>query len=261
MTWDNATEVHGLSAGLMNHWLYATIHGYKYYYIQIDEFDDRRTSWKKPEIVSQILKNHEACIYLDSDAIFHHLDLPFEWLMNYWSIHPSMNSLALALDPQLDHNLDKYGKVYLNTGFVVAQNNARTFDILKAWSRCADDDSPHPGCVEFRTNTPGSPTDQGGFGTYVRYEFAADIKELPCSEANGYPESGTECEGVFVKHLWTGKDDWIKTAVGQQLPGRLLEVFHEMYLAEKDSFFLTEAELMAGKLGKPLNEMQRSHTR
>lgn len=257
MSWDDATEVHGLSAGLMNHWLYAKIHGYKYYYIQIDEFDDRRTSWKKPEIVSEILKNHEACIYLDSDAIFNHLDLPFEWLMNYWNVHPSMNSLALALDPQLDHNLDKYGKVYLNTGFIIAQNNPKTFEIMNAWSRCADDDSPHPGCVEFRTNMPGSPTDQGGFGTYVRYEFAADIKQLPCSEANGYPESETECEGTFIKHLWTGKDDWIKVAVGGQLPGKILEIFHEQFLQEKGDFFLTETELMAGGAKKSSNEMER----
>lgn len=196
--------------------------------------------------MSEILKDHQACIYLDSDAIFHHLDLPFEWLMNYWDIHPDTNSLALAVDPDADNNKDKYGKLYLNTGFIIAQNNERTFEVMDAWQKCPDDDSEHPGCVEFRLNAPGRPTDQGGFGTYIRYDYAEDVKELPCTEANGFPESDSGCDGIFIKHLWTGKSSWIKIAVGEQIPGKFLELWHEQFISEKDQFFFSEANLMAG---------------
>ncbi|KAH7148362.1 hypothetical protein EDB81DRAFT_460530 [Dactylonectria macrodidyma] len=245
MSWSRPSEIHGLSTGVINHWAYAKIHGYKYYYIDIDGYDDRRDSWKKPTILAKILKKHDACIYLDSDAIFHHMDLPFEWLMNYWNLNPGTNSLALAADPSHKNNQDKFGKVYLNTGFIVAQNNDKTFEIFDEWDACAEDGGKHPDCVDFRNNRPGKPTDQGGFGTYIRYDYPKDIKELPCTEANGFPESHSGCEGKFIKHLWTGKKDWIKIAVGGQLPGDLLEEFQKDFLASKKDFYMTEKELMS----------------
>ncbi|KAI9155469.1 galactosyl transferase [Paramyrothecium foliicola] len=245
MSWSDPEKVHGLSLGLLNHWVYAKIHGYKYYYINIDAYPDRRNSWKKPPVMTKILKEHEACLYLDSDAIFNHLDLPFEWLMNYWGLHPSNNSLALAFDPDAPNNKDQFGKVYLNTGFIVAQNNKKTFEILDAWQNCPEENGKHPDCVIFRTNGPGRPTDQGGFGTYTRYDYPDDITNLPCTEANGFPESHSGCEGKFIRHLWTGKSSWIKATVGAQMPGPYLEELHQRFLDEKPFYYMTEKELMA----------------
>lgn len=229
---------------LTNHFS-AKIHGYKYYYVAIDTFEDRRASWKKPTIMSKILKDHDACLYLDSDAIFNHLDLPFEWLMNYWQIHPNTNSLALALDPDAKNNEDQFGKTYLNTGFIIAQKNDKTFKIMKEWEDCPNEGGTHPDCVDFRTNVAGKPTDQGGFGTYIRYDYAEDIKNLPCTEANGFPESHSGCDGTFIRHLWTGKSDWIKVNMGLQIPGDYLELFHKQYIAERDSFYITEEKLLS----------------
>ena len=198
----------------------------------------------KPPVIAEILKKHDTCIYLDNDAIFKNLDLPFEWLMNFWEVHPETNSLALAYDPDAEHNLDKFGQIYLNTGFIIAQNNPKTFEVLKAWWECPDNPD-HPECTDFRFNAPGKPTDQGGFGTFIRYDYAEDIKPLPCTEANGFPESVSGCEGIFIRHLWTGKRSWVKIAVGQQIPGPFLKMFHEEYRAEKDSFYITQEQLFA----------------
>ncbi|KAF4977917.1 hypothetical protein FZEAL_5622 [Fusarium zealandicum] len=246
MTWARREEPHGLSLGIMNHYVYAKIHGYKYYYIDITQpYEDRRNSWKKPAILAKILQRHKACIFLDSDAIFTNLDLPFEWLMNYWQLHPKTNSLALAADPNAKGNQDKFEKVYLNTGFIVLQNNEKTFEILKEWDDCPNEGGKHPECTEFRKNKPGKPTDQGGFGTFIRYDYPKDIKELACTEANGFMESRSGCDGKFIKHLWTGKGTWIKAHIGQQLPGALLETFHRKFIEEKKSFYVTETDLMA----------------
>jgi hypothetical protein len=247
MSWDRPNEVHGLSMGLLNHWVYAKIHGYKYYYVTFDNYEDRRASWKKPPIMSQILKDHDACLYLDSDAVFNHLDLPFEWLMNYWGLHHTNNSMALAYDPGSDNNKDEFGQVYLNTGFIVAQNNKKTFEIMKEWQGCPEEDGRHPDCVKFRTAGPGRPTDQGGFGTYTRYDYQEHIKSLKCTEANGFPESHSGCDGTFIRHLWTGKGSWIKAVVGAQMPGPYLEEIHQRFLDEKPSFYISEKELMKGK--------------
>jgi hypothetical protein len=222
----------------------AKIHGYKYYYVEIEEFEDRRASWKKPIIIPEILKKHKTCIYIDSDAIFPHLNLPVEWLMNYWSINPEIDSLTLALDPDKPYNEDKFGKAYLNTGFIIAQNTARTFEIMDEWRDCPEEGGRHPECTQFKVGFM-SLTDQAGFGTYIRYDFPENIKELPCSEANGYPESNTTCIGTLVKHLWSGKDTWLKVAVGQQLRGDLLPAFHRRFVQEKGSYWITERDLMA----------------
>ncbi|KAM3547591.1 hypothetical protein ARSEF4850_009928 [Beauveria asiatica] len=265
MSWDHAESVHGLSLGFLNHWLYSKlhfllllrwkltrrkgkIHGYKYYYITVDSYEDRRTSWKKPAIISKLLTKHKACIYLDSDALFRNLDLPFEWLMNYWGISRATNSLALALDPAHEWNQDEFGKEYLNTGFLVAQNKARTFEILRAWQECPNDGGRYPSCTKFRTNEPGRPTDQGGFGTYVRYDYIDDIKELPCDEANGFPEAHSGCDGTFIRHFWTGKDSLVKIFAGGQVPGPYLEYFHEEYIRTKADFHMFEVELMGWPL-------------
>lgn len=247
MTWDDAETVHGLSLGLLNHWVFAKIHGYKYYYVNTVPYEDRRDSWKKPPIMSALLKNHETCIFLDSDAVFNRLDVPFEWLMNYWEINSKNNSLALAADPNAKENQDKFGKVYLNTGFIVAQNNEKTFEIFDEWQDCPNDGGRHPECSEFKKNRPGKPTDQGGFGTYIRYDYPKDIKELKCTEANGFPESHSGCEGTYIKHLWTGKSNHIKVAIGQQLPGDLLAAFHSQFLKEKKDFFISETDLLSQK--------------
>ncbi|PNY23271.1 Uncharacterized protein TCAP_06788 [Tolypocladium capitatum] len=244
MTWDDARNVHGLSLGILNHWLYAKIHGYKYYYVAIDGYKDRRASWKKPSIMSKILREHDVCLYIDSDAIFHRLDLPLEWLLNYWQLYPESNSLAMAVDPDHEWNKDRFNRLYLNTGFIVAQNNPTTYNIFDAWQRCPDEGEPYPECTQFRLNAPGQPTDQGGFGTFVRYSFSESIRELPCMEANGYPESDEGCKGQFIRHLWTGKKDQIKIDVGEQVPGPFLEMFHEQFKEEMDTFYMTEKTLM-----------------
>ena len=168
--------------------------------------------------------------------------------MNYWDIHPNTSTLALALDPKAKVNSDKFGKVYANTGFIIAQNNEKTFEILDAWENCPNEGSKHPECKDYRDSQGGSghPTDQGGFGNFIRYDYAEDIQELPCTEANGFMESKSGCSGIFIKHLWTGKRNWIKAAVGEQLPGKYLYLFHEQFLAEREQFYITEKQLMSG---------------
>lgn len=228
----------------------AKIHGYDYYYIRTGEFRDRRASWKKPFVLRRMMEKYDTCVYMDSDAIFNHMDLPLEWLMNYWDIDRETNSMALSIDPKAEHNKDKQGKLYDNTGFIITQNRPVTFEMLNDWAECADEGGKHPGCTEYRTVAFGRPSDQGGFGNYIRYDYKDEVKELPCSEANGFPEDHSECVGTFVKHLWSGKSDLIKIAIGQQIPGRFLEVFHKQLLAEKDQFFWTEADLMSDKWDK-----------
>jgi hypothetical protein len=129
--------------------------------------------------------------------------------------------------------------------------------MMDDWATCADDGGKFPNCTEWRVKKPNHPSDQGGFGNYIRYEYEDSIRELPCAEANGFLEHKTECVGTFVQHLWTGKNDLLKIAVGKHIPGMFLELFHEKMMAEKSEFFITEKELMSEKwLHAPLNSAE-----
>lgn len=113
--------------------------------------------------------------------------------------------MALALDPVHEVNNDaRHGKTNLNAGFVVAQNNERTHEILKAWQACPDDEVTYPDCSRWKN---GWPAEQAAFSEYIRYDFTEeeDIKPIACGDANGYPESNTECEGTFIQHHWIKK--------------------------------------------------------
>ncbi|CAF3496795.1 unnamed protein product [Fusarium graminearum] len=250
MTWNKSREVHGPSGGTLNHWVYAKIHGYQYYHIKINSYPDRRDSWKKPSVLAQVLKKHDVCVFIDSDALFNRLDLPLEWLMNYWSITPQNNSMALPFDPDTQHNRDRRGNLFLNTGFMIMQNKKKTYEIFKEWDDCANDGGRFPGCTEFRNRKGWQPTDQGGFGTFIRYAYDSEILSLPCTEANGFPESNSGCDGKFIKHVWIGKEDRLVQAVGAVFPGVLLETFHKQFLKESESFKTSEDELIAAN-GRP----------
>ncbi|KAM0241374.1 hypothetical protein ACHAP5_007649 [Fusarium lateritium] len=245
MTWNKSREVHGPSGGSLNHWVYAKIHGYEYYHIKINGYKDRRDSWKKPSVLSQVLKKHDVCVFIDSDALFNKLDLPMEWLMNYWSIDPKNNSMALPYDPDTQHNRDRRGNLFLNTGFMIMQNKKKIYEIFKEWDDCPNEGGKFPGCTEFRNRKGWQPTDQGGFGTFIRYEYGDEILSLPCTEANGFPESNSGCDGKFIKHVWIGKEDRLVQAVGAVFPGVLLETFHKQFLKESENFKTSEDELIA----------------
>jgi hypothetical protein len=125
-------------------------------------------------------------------------------MLNRWNVTKS-TSLTLAFDPDEPQNKDAARNgTLLNCGFVVAQNLPRTFEILDAWSHCPDTEERYPGCSRWKTTWPA---EQAAFGEYIRYDFdgAHDIHTVPCDEANGFPTSGTECSGRFVRHHWTDK--------------------------------------------------------
>lgn len=180
------------------------IHGYDYHFVRIVKEWDRYPHWSKIAALSDHLHNYDMVVSIDADAVFTHLEIPYEWLLNRWGVEPGM-SLAMATDPVGDPNFDSKGRVNNNCGFITAQNNERTHEMLRSWANCPDD-KQFPGCSSFKNVQMA---EQGAFGEYVRRAFTrpTDLKELSCNEANGYPESGSGCNGVFVRHMWTAKHD------------------------------------------------------
>ncbi|KAF2202413.1 hypothetical protein GQ43DRAFT_312927 [Delitschia confertaspora ATCC 74209] len=206
-----------LSAGMMSHYMYAMIHGYDYKFIRAPDYEDRWGTWVKVPVMKEALKTHDYIVFMDSDVVFHYPHLPIEWLMNYWNM-TSETLAMMAIDPDEPQNYDAHRKIYLNTGFVVAQQSERTQEMFKAWGECPNA-GRFKGCEKWKLAWAH---EQAAFGEYLRYAFnrPEDIKVLPCTEANGAPEAVHRggCKGIFVRHYWIDKG-----LVGRQFADSIMQ--------------------------------------
>ncbi|KAL5603721.1 hypothetical protein FOVSG1_006471 [Fusarium oxysporum f. sp. vasinfectum] len=185
----------GRTGGHLNHYLYAMIHGYDYRLVRAADYPNRHGTWVKPAVAKEALKTHDFVISLDSDAVFTHLDLPLEWLMNLWDI-TSETLVAMAYDLDWEGDYDPQGNLILNTGFVISQASQRTQDMYERWEDCP---RSIQGCEHWNFKWAH---EQSAFSYYIRYEFnrTHDVKNIPCNHANGneFSVNGQcECQGVF----------------------------------------------------------------
>lgn len=113
--------------------------------------------------------DYDFVVVMDADAVVHYPEIPLEWLMNRWEFTQN-TSFAMAIDPHgasLEHpegeggeNLDSKGKIYDNTGFIIAHNIPRTHEILRDWLSCPTNEEKYPGCERFKNKY-----------AYVRFRF------------------------------------------------------------------------------------------
>jgi hypothetical protein len=236
------------SGGIMNHYMYgeyreqlpdsqrlfhaAKTHGYDYKFYKATSAEDRHPTWVKVQGLASTLKNYKYVVFLDADAIFNQMHIPIEWMLNYWSIN-STTSLAMALDPPGDINDDKNGRRYSNTGFIIAQNNPKTFEILKAWDECPSE-TRYTGCSEWNKVRFH---EQSAYGSYIRYDYGDYLKELPCNEANG--EWDLElCQGVFVQHMWY-RTSTVRSHFGDKTLQLLMGRMHADVINQKENIIET----------------------
>ncbi|KAH8878915.1 hypothetical protein GQ53DRAFT_756349 [Thozetella sp. PMI_491] len=226
----NWTEHATTSAGMLGHYLYAQIHGYDYKFVRTRNFPDRASYWTKIPALSDTLRDYEFVISIDADAQINHPEIPFEWLLNRWNVTKD-TALTMTIDPDKEFNWDPFGRPMNNAGLVMAHNIPRTHEILKAWASCPDEPREEFNrCSRWKNPWPA---EQAAFGEYIRYMYNEpnDLREVPCDEANGYPESESNCSGRFIHHLWLDKGktkDVINTGFMQIVMKRL----HDQFLAD-----------------------------
>jgi hypothetical protein len=208
-----------VSAAILNHYLYALIHGYDYKYYQAHSISNHHDTWIMPHVFRKLIPDYQFVVAMDADALVPHLEVPLEWMFNRWGIHRH-TSMALPWDT-MEHrdgrewSLDSKGLRVLNTGFVVAQNSPLTREILESWRDCTSE-TKYPGCSEWRYNWSH---EQRAFSEYIRYDYnitPETIVSIDCDDAVGWPgflhdvEHGnpgiSDCSGNFIRHYTIGKD-------------------------------------------------------
>ncbi|KAM0276161.1 hypothetical protein ACHAQH_007013 [Verticillium albo-atrum] len=195
-------------AGMLNHQIYAQIHGYDYKFVKAAEYRDRHQTWVKVPTIKELLKEYKVVVFLDSDAVFIQPDVPLEWMMNYWNIHPKTVA-AMAEDPNSPTNRDSKGWVLWNTGFIVAQQNERSQEFFRQWEECPSG-RQFPDCKRWAYDWAH---EQAALGNQVRYAWnkTDELRAIPCMDANGAHHCGDRsCLGVFVSHHWGKKDEPIQ---------------------------------------------------
>ncbi|CAF3599227.1 unnamed protein product [Fusarium graminearum] len=200
----NAEEMTGRTGGMMNHYLYAMIHGYDYQFIRAPDYRNRHGTWVKVPMIKEALKTHDTVVFLDADAVFMYPEMPFEWLMSLWNI-TDKTLIALSNDPDSPRNRDAKGKVMMNTGFMVARQSNRTQELFHDWNQCPTE-TKYKGCDRWKTDWAH---EQAAFANYVRYDYnlTDDVRTIPCMDGNGSPYIGDKtCGGVFIRHHWFHKD-------------------------------------------------------
>ncbi len=137
---------------------------------------------------------------LDADAYVRHPNISIEYLLARYNFTRN-SSFLMASDPDGKNNEDSKGRATLNTGFIIAQNNNVTKQILRRLALCAE---TIPGCEIWKTKWTW---EQRAFSEYIRDQMkeGSELIIAPCNELNGFEESHSGCSGTFVLHTWTAK--------------------------------------------------------
>jgi hypothetical protein len=261
LDWENLkTEGAGMvSNSIMNHYLYAMVHGYDYKFYQARDMKDLHNTWILPHVLRELIPDYQFVVVMDADVTIPHLDVPFEWMFNRWGIKEH-TSIALPWDTEEIRDegsisLDGKGMRVLNTGLVIAQNSSMTLEMLEAWRDCTTE-TRYKGCAQWKTQWSH---EQRAFSEYIRYDFnktPETIVSIPCDDAVGWPgfrqdmlhRPGTanldisDCNGNFVRHYTTMGKSRVKDASAASVMQMLSEALQKSILANPGEVWYKEPE-------------------
>jgi hypothetical protein len=259
----NSLEMSGgqlVSNAVMNHYLYAQVHGYDYKLYSARSIPDHYNTWIMPHVLHELVPHYDFVVAMDADATVSHLEVPLEWMFNRWGI---TRNKSISTD---SHDLR-----VLNTGFVVAQNLPLTLDMLAAWKDCTSE-TRYPGCGRWKEEWSH---EQRAFSEYIRHdpEFnvsAESIVGISCDDAVGWPGFKedvhrdypiTECNGNFVRHHTLEKSKTKESSAESvmQAVSRILQVAVQQNLREvwyqEPERRKAEIEAEKGEYGEGIEEL------
>lgn len=244
-----------VSNAILNHQLYAMIHGYDYKFYQARHMEDRHDTWIMPHVFRELVPDYQFVVAMDADVTIPHLDVPLEWMFNRWGVQEH-TSMALPWDAEEFHDsksisLDSKGLRVLNTGFVVAQNSPTTLQMLDAWKECPSG-SRYEGCARWAYEWSH---EQRAFSEYIRYDFnktAETVVSIPCDDAVGWPGYAkdtlgynpggmSDCNGNFIRHYTLGKDQ-AKAASSNSVMQVLSQAMQKNMLQQQEAIWFKESE-------------------
>ncbi|KAF2877669.1 hypothetical protein BDV95DRAFT_481826 [Massariosphaeria phaeospora] len=241
-----------VSHAVLNHYMYAQIHGYDYKFIQAAHIEDHHDTWISPHVLHSHIPDYDFVVTMDADTTISHLEVPFEWMFNRWGIteQTSMSMPWDTVEATPDggtYSNDSKGVLVLNTGFMVVQNANLTMEMLQAWKDCTTE-TRYPGCGRWKEEWSH---EQRAFSEYIRYDFnptGKNIVAIPCDEAMGWPgmlednenRITSNCSGQFIRHH-TLKKNMAKTSGAETVMEALAQIVQKSLLSRKADVYVDEA--------------------
>jgi hypothetical protein len=187
-------------------------------------------------VIQQALNDYDMVVFLDADAVFQELGVPYEWLLRKWNV-TEQTLIAMAEDPAGGRNFDSKGWVLWNTGFVTALQSDRTQKLFNEWWDCPTGDL-YPGCEKWAYDWAH---EQRAMGEHIRYEWTVpgELGVIPCTDGNGF---GKTCGGAFVAHYWTEKHRTIEDLYNS-MPEEYVQSLHQGFHKNKDHYFRDWSQL------------------
>lgn len=175
-------------------------HGYDYRRITAPLISGYNQYWVKIPHFYNIIDKYDIVVCFDPDVYVRHPNISIEYLISRYNFTEN-SSFLMAEDPNEKSNQDSTGRIVLNTGFIIAQNNNLTKQILKQLALCGE---TIPGCETWKNKWS---QEQRAFSDYFRdkMKVGSELIIAPCNDLNGYEESGTGCSGTLVTHVWNAK--------------------------------------------------------
>jgi hypothetical protein len=175
-------------------------HGYDYLRVIAPPSPEYSHPWLKVAHLYDTIFKYDIVVFFDSDVYVRYPNTSMEFLMARYNFTVN-SSLLMAVDPNAKLNQDSKGRIVLNTGFIIAQSNSLTKQILKKWALCIE---TIPNCSEWRDRWS---REQRSFSEYFREQMklGTELIAASCDELNGYDTSGSGCSGTIVTHVWTAK--------------------------------------------------------
>lgn len=169
-----------------------------------------------------VVHKYDVVVLLDADAYVVNPNISIEFLLERYNFTVN-SSLLMAIHPNTAFNKDSEGRITLNTGFIIAQNSDSTTHVLKKLALCT---KTIPGCDRWKGAWS---FEQRAFSENIRDQMkvGSELIMAPCNESNGFIDSGTECMGSFLSHVWSQKG-----SVGARLQTTL--PYDVMTFLEKD---------------------------
>lgn len=185
---------------LIIHLYLALLNGYDYKRVTAPPALGYHSTWIKIAHLYDLLHKYDIVVLFDGDAYIRRSNISIEFLMKEYNF-TSNSSILMPVDPDFKQNQDSRGRITLNTGFIIAQNNNLTKRILKELAQCAD---IFPNCTQWRHEWS---YEQRAFSDYFRdqMKIGSELIMAPCNDLNGFDNSGSGCVGRYVAHVWSAK--------------------------------------------------------
>lgn len=128
---------------------------------------------------------------MDGDIIFNDIRIPMEALLSHWNI---TQDITIAGGIDVDKQVDAFGRIVMNSGFLITQQTPLADGLMQDWINCPSD-VKYENCSHWKDVFAH---EQSAFSNHIRYdkEYKDSIREIPVEDVH---------LGRFTKHYWGAK--------------------------------------------------------